>query len=786
MKRYLDLVPVAARAHRRQNRMSVFCIVLSVLLVTAIFGMADMFLRSQKIQSYKTDGNWHANFQNISDTDAAMIAARPDVAAMSWYDAVNYKAEPTYSINGKTVAICGFDEDFLSDIYIDTALTEGHFPTGGQEAVLTQNAKETLGLRLGDTVTVNMPEGRTLPLAVCGFADNTAMMLRYDCVGVFLSTGQFRAIPWADAEGAAANPGMYYVQFTPYCNIQKAIADIQSQLQIPDAQVGQNVRLLGVMGQSGDPMMLCLYATAGVLFVLVLLAGIMMIASSLNSNVAQRTQFFGMLRCIGATPKQVIRLVRCEALSWCQFAIPLGVGIGVVLIWVLCAVLRALSPYFFAEMPVIAVSVPSIAAGVVVGLLTVLLAARAPARRAARVSPLTAVSGNADAAAPARHAVGAKRLHVDTALGIHHAMASRKNFALMVGSFALSIVLFLSFSALISFMDHAVTPLNPATPDLSIISADNTRSVRGGLLETLGENPAVARVYGRMFAFDVPAVTGGQAGTADLISYDAPQFRWAEKALLEGSVQETERGTDAVLTVYSPENPFRVGDTVTLDCNGASHTLRVTGMLSDSPFSSGNGFGDLICSEGTFRRLMGDGGYTVIDMQLTGRATDADVQAIRALAGEGVRFSDRRAGNAEATGAYLAFALFVYGFLALIALITVCNIINSLAMSVSAWMRQYGAMRAVGMGGHQLVRMVTAEAAAYAVAGSVAGCILGLPLHRFLFEKMVSFRWGDPWQAPLGALALIVAIVAVTSFAAVRGPAKRIRELSIADTISAE
>ena len=41
MKHYLELVPISARVHRKQNRMSIFCIILAVFLVTAIFGMAD-------------------------------------------------------------------------------------------------------------------------------------------------------------------------------------------------------------------------------------------------------------------------------------------------------------------------------------------------------------------------------------------------------------------------------------------------------------------------------------------------------------------------------------------------------------------------------------------------------------------------------------------------------------------------------------------------------------------------------------------------------------------------
>ena len=64
------------------------------------------------------------------------------------------------------------------------------------------------------------------------------------------------------------------------------------------------------MGQSDDPLMLRLYLTAAVLAVLVATAGILMIASSLNSNIAQRISFFGLLRCLGATRKQVARFVR--------------------------------------------------------------------------------------------------------------------------------------------------------------------------------------------------------------------------------------------------------------------------------------------------------------------------------------------------------------------------------------------------------------------------------------------------------------------------------------------
>ena len=82
----------------------------------------------------------------------------------------------------------------------------------------------------------------------------------------------------------------------------------------------------------------------------------LMISSSMNSSVARRTQFFGMMRCLGADQRQVRRLVRSEALNWCRTAIPIGLGMSVLVVWALCAMLRAISPTYFNGLPVFGVT----------------------------------------------------------------------------------------------------------------------------------------------------------------------------------------------------------------------------------------------------------------------------------------------------------------------------------------------------------------------------------------------------------------------------------------------
>lgn len=89
--------------------------------------------------------------------------------------------------------------------------------------------------------------------------------------------------------------------------------------------------------------------------------------------------------------------------------------------------------------------------------------------------------------------------------------------------------------------------------------------------------------------------------------------------------------------------------------------------------------------------------------------SDSVTEEIRSTAGSGYHFSDQRAGNQEVRAVYYSFVLFVYGFLAIVALIAAFNIINSIGMGTSARMRQYGAMRAIGTSVRQLKSMVVGK-----------------------------------------------------------------------------
>ncbi len=780
MKSYLDLVPISQKANRRQSRMVRICIILSVFLITAIFGMADMEIRSQNAQAKINYGEWHAGFRSVSDHEAALISQRPKVLAATRYDTLNYRLTMHYQVEGTEAVILGMDEDALN-IFPTAELVEGSFPEEEGGVVIDQNMRERLSLELGDEISLMTPEGTEKTYHVTGFWGQFPMLAVKDVFGVAMRTEDFRNLSLAGSENNYDS--CLYVKFSSRCNIQKEIKEIQKQFQIPEEQVNRNELLLATIGQSQDVSMMAIYAVALVLAFLVAVAGILMIAGSLNSNVAQRTVFFGMLRCLGASQKQVIRFVRKEALYWCRSAVPEGVLLGTVMVWALSALLRALSPSYFGELPCFGISFIGIFAGVVIGVITVCLAAQSPARKAAQVSPLVAASGNASNRKKIRKAANTRFYGIETGLGVHHALGSRKNFILMACSFAFSIILFLTFSVTVDFMKHAVNPLKPSAPDVSIISPDNSCSLDKNLSRELMSMDGVKRAFGRSFAYDVPVRTQAGERQAYLISYEDFQMEWAKDSLIEGSFSELTEG-EAVLAVYKGEDSLQAGEEITMDFQGEKSLLKVAGVLSDCPFSATEGQDILICSEDTFTSLTGEKAYTIIDVQLTRNAGDHVIQRIRALGGENAAFSDRRLNNEEVKGAVWSLRLFIYGFLGVIMLISAFHIMNSIAMSVSARIRQYGAMRAVGMDSGQMLKMVAAEAVTYGIWGVIIGCGLGLPLSRLCFENLITMRWGTEWRFPIVPLCVIIMVMVCSLAFAVYSPARRIRDLSVVDTIS--
>lgn len=773
MKSYLSLIPISAKVHRRQSRMTRICIILAVFLVTAIFSLVEMWTDGQVTAMRSNHGDWHIALQNMPEDKAEQIIDDADVAYSSWYDAINADVDCGYYINGKNVVLYGVEESYVADI-VNYPL-EGSYPQNEKEIAISADAKELFNVQIGDNIILNTPAG-DFNYTISGFyeddeefndiIDGTCM---YMCRATFDEVRNLNSVE---------PTSQFYIRFQNENNLKKTIAGIKEQYALTSENIDENTSVLSLLGASSDERVNEFYPLAIACFVIILIAGIFMISSCMNSNVAQRTKFFGMMRCIGASKQQIVRFVRLEALNWCKTAIPIGCALGTVTCWVSCLILKFIVKGEWVDMPLFSVSISGILCGAAIGIITVFIAAQSPAKQAAKVSPIAAISGNAETNKKIVHAANTRLFKVETSLGVHHATGTKKNLILMTGSFALTIMLFLTFSACLDIVHKLLPSVSDFTPDITINSQDESNSIDKSILEEISEISGVESVFGMMYSIEYPAEINGNVSTVDLFSYGDSMMASFKKSVVSGNLSKVYGNSQYVMAIYSDHTGLDVGDKIKI----GTEELEVACVMSEG-VGSVSGSAVIVCSEETYIRLMGEQGYAMLSVVLEKDVSDTAINKIYNLS-EGNVIADNREENDEVSGSYWVFRIAAYSFLAIISLITILNIMNSVSMGVSARIKQYGAMRAVGMGSKQVTKMITAEAATYAICGTTVGIILGLLLHYLIYMKIVITHFGGVWNIPFSTIVIVLLLVAFSCIISVYAPAKRIRNMQITATIN--
>ena len=181
---------------------------------------------------------------------------------------------------------------------------------------------------------------------------------------------------------------------------------------------------------------------------------------------------------------------------------------------------------------------------------------------------------------------------------------------------------------------------------------------------------------------------------------------------------------------------------------------------------------------------MGNTKYGLIGVKLTPNATEKTIEEIRNLENDDIIITDQRESNQQDHATYWAMRIVCYGFFAIIGIISLFNIINSISMSVSARTKQYGAMRAVGMDNRQLKRMISAEAYFYAISGLIVGCGIGFPVSRFLYSRLITHYFGIEWSFPILWFGIVFIFIFICAITAVHAPVKHMRNMAITATIN--
>jgi putative ABC transport system permease protein len=579
---------------------------------------------------------------------------------------------------------------------------------------------------------------------------------------------------WATPEQAqawgAADPTELRVAGVPGTDPESLVAAVDAALPGEQATVRTGVeqaetRAASMLGNAT--------ALAAVLLVFgtvaVVVAGLV-IANTFAVLLAQRTRELALLRCVGATARQVRRSVLGEAVLTGLVASAIGVGTGIGL----AAVVSALAEGVDSPVPLsgLTVSWVAVLAGLAVGTLTTLGAALAPARGATRVAPLAALRPTDPA--PLRSRSGVLRL----LLGLLLLLPGAALLAFGVVRPDVLVALpggVLSFLGVVLLAQRAVPPVvraagglvtrvggvparlaagnatrNPrrtaATATALLIGVTLTTAMVVGTASTratataelAAQFPADVVVEG--LSGELPASLLGQVEGVDGV-VAGTALRVAELTGPDGQLWSA-HGVDAATTVpvlrstadrplpdagevLVPEWQARnwsVADGAPLDLAGGGRTLalRVHVVDSDSP---------MLLTAADLARLAPDAAIGQLWLRLDDAGDqDAVVDAVTDTVGTAVA-------DAQVTGLVTlrqqmnevldVLLLVVTGLLGVAVVIALIGVGNTLALSVVERRQENGLLRAMGLTRRQLRGLLAWEAVLVAGVAALLGVVLG-------------------------------------------------------------
>lgn len=802
MNNYLILAARYLTAHTKKTRLAIISVAISVALITGVFSMGDVFLKFEKLQVMHSYGNFHLAVKDASEQEMAVIRNRIDVRNSGrWRNLGDGK------INGNACRLGTLDEAFLGNMSLN--ILQGSYPKEKNEVMLEQWATEDLFLnvKIGHKVRISFIDNNEHEYIVSGIFSDLGPHKASGIPGVMLS-------PSGAEEVGNVKLDAFFVEFKEKVKIMQSVADIKEELGIGDDRLALNDHLLAVIGQSEHKAATGLYTIGGILFCLVLTAGVVMIYNTFNISVMERVRQFGLLRCVGASKSQIRRLVKKEGMTITVRAIPIGVLAGMLMTFACSAVLKFYNNTIFGEIPLFSISAGGIGAGIVIGFLTVSVASYLPAKKAAQVSPVNAVTGSNELKISKSEKKGflSKLLQVEIAMGINSAFIKRRTLLLMACSIALSIIMFLGFNVLIDFTHASLKTTKPYSPDISLVSE---QGISDEILLKMSEAEGIRNVYGRRLAYVNAAFDAARLSESYkkevrgikvddkgllvppekswLISYETNQFRWAKRDLLEGVLSEDKlnegNGVIAVArnlrqNITKETASLKLGDKIYIDTPKGKKELTVMGILKGVPFNSSElTLTSFVTTEKIFTEITGEADYKVLDIQLKKKNDEKTVELIKGSLDNNTKFLDIRQKNSEMNQLFYTMAVFVYGFVAVIALISILNIVNTMNTSVAAKTRYLGVMRAIGMSGTQLSRMVLVEAATYSITGCISGSVLGVLLQKALIENFLTST-KVKWEFPTVQLILIAAMVAAVTVFSVIKPLKRIKAKGVSEVVN--
>ncbi|MBO5070604.1 MAG: ABC transporter permease [Roseburia sp.] len=818
--------------HKSKNILTGVAIFLTTLLLFLIPTIGANLIDGQFAMVNELYPTWHALYRNVDSETASKLAAHHDIERSGLRSDAGVMA-----VSDAAIALMYLDEEGFEMYKME--LTEGKLPEQENEIVVSEGILQELGQtgEIGDTIKIPYQIYRDSGLdfseerefVISGFVTDGESSDQERTYSAFISKAFLEAeVPReqilyrflfqvSDAESATTD------------EIEARIEGVAEQFGIAENNVRINTEYLGAnyVDPSIVPIMACI-------MLIIVFAGIITIYSIYYVSMGERIQEFGKLKAIGATRRQLHRIVLGEGFAVALFAVPAGLLVGTV---ASRYVFMGLLDLYGGDNIMVTTMTQLLKEGrfalyywwiyvlaIGVTLITVYLSLLRPMQIAAKVPEIEAMRYRADQEDEGKHSYEMQRI---AARSVGKCSRNRRGYQditidrlakiYLLGNRKKSLITICSVAMTGIFLMVVATVLACANPEESannsvlgqyeitpIVEYSNKEHPERAWNKLQQNNPLTEELKAQLET--VEGVTHVESFseihvTSEVFGGDkegilgVPERFWdvLENGIVKGSVtyEELKAGDTVIidenLLYWYPE--IAIGDTlhVTVEDGEQSYEKELeVAAIGSYPIGFTNysylimvkegvdGLGS--CNLNYYYHVFASENYDPeVERQLEEVIASSELLQMRSWQES---YETWKSGMAMTNGG-------CYAFLGILSVICVMNLINTMMNSVQVRRKEIGMMQAIGMSEHQLIRLLELEGLIY-TAGALllslgVGSALGYPV--FLWAKKNGIFSISQYHYPVTAAVLISVVLLLIQLVLAFALGRSVRKESLIDRV---
>ncbi|WP_256761043.1 ABC transporter permease [Cohnella sp. WQ 127256] len=751
------MIRSSLKANRTRNRYVILAVILTTWLLTSVFTLGMSFMKTYEMQQVRMIGTTaDAALFNPSQEQITRLKQLPYVSDVG-LDTQVAQVIPTQEMGDLEVTMHSYDESEWDNMRAPLLGNKiNAYPEKRNEVIVPtwildklEITEPTVGMTLPLTYRSEAGENKETFTLSGWYTDYS--QLRSGNSGVIIVSREF-----AESVGAASSDkgpvAVASIAFKGGSSIDQRMNQLEQELK-PNED--QNLVSYSTIEDQNSSKMTTMMGIAGII-VFVMFSGYLLIYNVLYISVATDTKFYGLLKTIGMTRKQVIRMVNGQAVRLAWIGIPLGLAAGV--ITSLVAVPMAIEAFTLDTEVEISFHPIIYVGAALFAWLTTMAGCRKPARIAAKISPVEAAKYVRTTTKKSRH--GSKLYR----MALRNMFRDKKRALTVFLSLFIGLTTFLTINTLVlsmntdnfisSYVDNDFELINKtvdfgyqgeqkqkiteemaeAVQQLSGVSdVRNTYIDRGGSLNYTPE------VFGKfvddiVMRYSMERPTDEQLKDSGmfwsvLIGIDTKYVTELNKSLKTPiDVERFEKGEIALLS--ASEEVFNRGDRFQLNFKegGVDRELEIGGFVSPQfQVSFGGMAPNVYVSHNAMKQIIKDPILYKMNIQADKSEHERIQEQLEALiAGDReIELTSKLQWAEKMESTKIIFFILGGAITLILAAIGILNFISTMFTSVVVRKQEFAVMESIGMTKRQLRKMLLLEGTGYAVISTLLITTIG-------------------------------------------------------------